>query len=119
METPDKWVIVKIEKEGEETIYKVLASWYGGYLGADSWRLNSGIAEVKEDDNFYYFYGYSGSCYRCHKNTYGTHMLSNGVYDNTAEDAKKVGVNLEILPEETVWGDIFNIKPYNESTEQN
>ena len=46
METPDKWVVLKIEHEGN-IIYKVFASWYGGYLGSDSWKLNSGIKDIE------------------------------------------------------------------------
>jgi hypothetical protein len=65
-ETPDKWVILKIYDN-----YKVYGTWAGGYLGNDRWRLNSGITKVEQDDDFYYFYGYSGSIYRCHKKSYG------------------------------------------------
>ena len=55
---PDLWVVLKI---GD--MYKVFGSWYGGYLHGDSWRLNSGIREVKIIDNKIEFHGYSGSVY--------------------------------------------------------
>lgn len=61
-ETPEKWIILSVQGVG----YKVFASWTD-----DSWKINSGIVKIKEDDNFYYFFGYSGSCYKCHKTSYG------------------------------------------------
>jgi hypothetical protein len=70
-ETPYKWVIVKIDN-GSETFYKVFASWLGNYINGDSWRLNSGIESIEEDDDNYYFIGTSGSCYQCNKKAYGT-----------------------------------------------
>lgn len=65
---PDGWVIVKIT--GQDPHYRVFGSIGGGYLDSDTWKMNSGITSVKEDDNFYYFEGYSGSVYRCSKKTY-------------------------------------------------
>lgn len=70
-ETPEKWVILKIESE-KKSYLKIFATWTGDYLSGDSWRLNSGVASVKEDEDYFYFIGHSGSCYKCHKKTYGT-----------------------------------------------
>ncbi len=67
-EAPDKWVILKLPGD----YYKVFGSWAGGYLDGDSWKLNSGIERVEQDDYYYYFIGFSGSCYKCHKRGYGT-----------------------------------------------
>lgn len=33
--------------------------------------LNS-FEKTEQDDEFYYFMGFSGSCYKCHKKGYGT-----------------------------------------------
>lgn len=63
---PDAWVILKITTP-ELTHYRVLAGWYGGYCGADSWKINSGIKEVQTYDNYYDFIGDSGSVYHCNK----------------------------------------------------
>ena len=61
---PDGWVIVKVL--GEDPHYRVFGSWSGGYLGADSWRMNSGIAKTeREGDTYLLFYGESGSVYKC------------------------------------------------------
>lgn len=64
---PEKWVILELPDKQ----YKVFATWAGGYLDGDKWKLNSGIEKIEQDDDFYYFTGYSGSCYKCHKKGYG------------------------------------------------
>lgn len=74
---PDRWVILKI---GD--LYKVFGSWIGGYTEGDSWKVNSGIAKVDQDEIHYYFTGHSGSCYKCHKQTYGiTNSYGRSVLD--------------------------------------
>ena len=60
-EVPDRWVIFKLPNN----YYKVFGTWAGGYLDGDRWKLNSGISKVEQDENFYYFIGFSGSCYKC------------------------------------------------------
>jgi hypothetical protein len=70
MYTPDGWVVLKIT-HNDKTFYKLFGAWRGGYLDGDHWRINSGITSVESDDNFYYFYGQSGSIYRVAKETYG------------------------------------------------
>ncbi len=75
---PDNWVIVKLDCP--EPHYRVLSGWSGGYFQGSSWRLNSGIVRVEEDDNSYKFYGASGSSYTCHKECYGIRMNTAGVW---------------------------------------
>jgi len=102
--TPDKWVVVQIE--GEDIVpltYKVFACWYGGYLGSNSWKMNSGICSVKKENNYFLFEGYSGSIYKCHGGIYGTHMYGGGVLNEIISESKKVGVNIDVLPEDTNW----------------
>ena len=69
--TPDKWIIISISKQEYNTIYKVFASWAGGYLNGDSWQLNSGIKEIKRVEDNYIITGFSGSQYVCGVNQYG------------------------------------------------
>ena len=64
---PDRWLLVE---HGD--IHKVFATWTGGYLDGDSWRLNSGIESVEVDGDYLLFRGFSGSIYKCHKDGYGT-----------------------------------------------
>lgn len=66
---PENWEIVKIN--GTDPHYRVFGSWRGGYTTGDSWRMNSGIMSVTEDEDYYYFKGHSGSVYQCYKEAYG------------------------------------------------
>jgi hypothetical protein len=81
--SPDKWMLIEIK--GIDPHYRVFGVWYGGYLDGDSWRLNSGIIAVEEDDNYYYFYGNTGSVYRCHKESYGSNTYGWSVAQRMAE----------------------------------
>jgi hypothetical protein len=93
---PDKWVIIKINSKNK---YKVFASWYGGWAGSDSWRINSGISEITEDDNYYFFEGNTGSVYKCHKSGYGTTGYSQTVLDELINSQPEFSI--EVMPEDT------------------
>lgn len=97
--TPDNWVVLKIENE-DETLYKVLAGWSGGYLDGDSWRMNSGITAVEKQAYLWGFYGSSGSAYWCHAGGYRLTMATSGIYNQLKE---KFGDKVEIMPEDTDW----------------
>jgi hypothetical protein len=97
MYTPDKWLIVKIN--GDHPHYRVFASWYGGYLGSDSWQMNSGITSVTEDDNFYHFHGTSGSIYNCHKKSHGISGYGSNVLKSIIDKQPELGI--ELIPEST------------------
>jgi hypothetical protein len=102
-ETPDKWVIVKIPYEGDY-IYKVFATWAGGYTDGDRWKMNSGINKVEQDEEYFYFFGYSGSCYKCHKKGYGfMTSYGSGILDGMIKRASEAGVDIEIMPETKNW----------------
>lgn len=100
--TPDKWVVIKIPTDSKP-LYKVFACWYGGWAGSDSWKMNSGITNVKLVNDHYQFKGYSGSIYHCHKEHYGTNMYGSSVLNGFIEDAQGQGITLEIMPETTDW----------------
>jgi hypothetical protein len=100
--TPDRWVVVKITAPNV-LLYKVFACWYGGYIGSDSWQFNSGIKSVEEDESYFMFNGYSGSVYRCHKNSYGTNGYGGRVLQNFID---KADYKIEILPENTNWREL-------------
>jgi hypothetical protein len=100
--TPGRWVVVKITTD-KEPLYKVFACWYGGYAGSDSWQMNSGIKSVEEDETHFMFNGYSGSVYRCHKNTYGTSGYGGGVLQNFIDKADN---KIEMLPGGTNWKEL-------------
>jgi len=90
---PDSWVVVKVKETG---LYKVLAGWSGDYLEGDSWRINSGIQFVEDDEINWLFHGASGSCYVCSKTGYAMRMSMVGIYT-------KIKDKVELLDEDTDW----------------
>ena len=99
MNTPDYWQLLKITHDGN-TIYKVFATWVGGYTTGDSWRINSGVVKVNDRDGLLDFIGDSGSIYRCaqNENVYRTSSYSQGVLNNLIQAAKKVDGVIEVVP---------------------
>jgi hypothetical protein len=97
--TPDRWIVVEFDAPNlEHPLRKVLAGWYGGYTGSDSWQLNSGIASYTENDVGFEFTGFSGSVYRCQKNAYGCSNLMTSVLNRWLESAESRGdINIRVL----------------------
>jgi hypothetical protein len=95
---PDNWVVIKLK--GDDPHYRILAGWSGGYATGDSWRMNSGIVRVEEDEHYFRFYGSSGSCYSCNKKAYGLRM--NNAYIWSALEERH-GDKVEMMPEDTDW----------------
>lgn len=85
--TPDRWVVVEIKPVDGETIRKILAGWNGGYLGADEWRMSSGISEVKDDGDYYTITNHSGSVYTCYKNRIGMTGLSASIFNRLSKNS--------------------------------
>jgi len=103
---PEKWVIIKIDGP-IGTFYKVFSTWAGGYLGTDKWKLNSGIDKVNTDDEYYYFIGFSGSCYKCHKKTYGlATQFGFRVLNNIVEKSDR---KISVLEDKPDWESFFNL----------
>jgi len=98
-EHPQGWIVIKISKENEPDIYKVFASWRGGYLDGDSWKLNSGIKSVEQTEDEYIFHGYSGSRYFCKKSYFGVCSgYSGSVLDSLVRQLNKQSYEVEELP---------------------
>jgi hypothetical protein len=100
-------MIIKIT--GKDPHYRVFGSWYGGYGGGDSWRMNSGITKLIEEDDYYLFIGSSGSTYACHKDTYGANMYGMGVAESYKE---KLAPHFTILDEVDAT-DVINKNEWN------
>lgn len=81
---PDVWVVFKIKRK---KVYKVLAGWYGGYAGTNSWRVNSGITKVEENENNYIFHGSTGSIYICPKHSERMSMLTASIWQQLKDKA--------------------------------
>jgi hypothetical protein len=103
--TPDRWVVVKITAP-TQTLYKVFACWYGGYTGSDSWQMNSGITHAALVDDSWEFTGYSGSVYKCHKDSYGTNGYGGSVLQRFIDAAPEQDARIEIMPEDTDWAQV-------------
>jgi hypothetical protein len=67
--------------------------------------MNSGITKVTEEDNYLKFWGSSGSCYVCHKDTYRLTMAISGVYNSLKEKEGFEG-QITLMPEDTDWMEI-------------
>jgi len=104
---PDRWVMLKITRDGQVT-YKVLGSWYGGYTGSDSWKLNSGVTAVEVDGDSLLFSGASGSVYRCHKNSYGMSSYASDIYAGFVKHVEGAGpdYSMELCPKDTDFSTI-------------
>lgn len=100
--TPDRWCVIRIQAPAE-VLYKVFASWSGGYAGSDSWKLNSGIVRATFRDPYWEFDGSSGSVYRCHQDSYGTNGYGGMVLSNLIDRAEKQGTQIDVLGSETDW----------------
>lgn len=107
--TPDKWVLVELIAP-EARHYRVLGSWFGGYLNGNSWRLNSGVKDVhaftegKGNHNLqgYEVDGESGSMYIVYKTNYGMHTLSASVLD-AYEQQQTEDMKIRALTEEEAF----------------
>ena len=86
--------------KGDDPHYRLLVGSSGGYLDGDSWRVNSGITEVNETDNYYYFKGSSGSEYRCSKESYTLRMNNAHIWERLQT---LHGDKVEMIPEDTDW----------------
>ena len=98
MYIPDKWVVVKITNRNK-VIYKVLATWEYGNIRTESWRLNSGITHCEFDDDFWYFYGESGSVYKCQRNAEGLSGYILYIYNSlsTSVDLSDFDASLKVI----------------------
>ena len=99
---PDRWTVIRIHAT-DQIIYKVFASWYGGYMGSDSWKLNSGIVRAALVDDSWEFDGSSGSVYSCHKDAYGTNGYGGHVLSGLLQQAEKQGIQIDVLSKDTDW----------------
>ena len=102
---PDRWCVISIPSN-RETVYKVFASWSGGYIGGDSWKLNSGIVRADLIDGCWHFQGSSGSVYVCGCNSYGTNGYGAGVLDSIIARAADQGYEITVLPSHTDWASL-------------
>lgn len=101
---PDKFVVVKVTSPVYGSLYRVLASWYGGYAGSDSWKLSSGIVKITKTEKGYEFLNHSGSTYFCAKQPYGMSFYTSSIYAGFVDQLKEAGEghSIEVIDEEAI-----------------
>ena len=102
--TPDRWVLVDLITP-KETIRKVFCGWFGGYTGADTWKLSSEVTGTTEDERAYHFLNYSGSTYHCDKQAYGMSSYMNSIFSSwmaSMTDGMKISVVSEQQPQKQI-----------------
>jgi len=103
--TPDRWLVLRIHTT-KEILYRVFATWSGGYGGSDSWQLNSGIVSAQLVDSRWEFSGSSGSVYSCHTDAYGTNGYGGSVLSNMISQAQAQDIQVEVMERETNWAQL-------------
>lgn len=104
---PDKWMMVRVTDTKTKNVhYRIFGSWFGGYVGSDSWRLNSGIEELVVKGKQYCFIGTSGSEYLVHKDMYGASSYGYGVLLGLIEKNARHGIHIETLDSDTNFANI-------------
>ena len=91
---PDRWVVLKLEPKDDDTKYRLFGGWYGGYLNGDSWRANSGIIKIVEQETHYEVYGTSGSIYKCAKGCEGLSGYMSSVLNSFQTNANGARVSV-------------------------
>ena len=93
--TPDAWVILEVNHEGEQ-FQKILSGWSGSYLYGDSWRLSSPIKNmhIDIDKDYITVETDSGSVYNLRKQYQGLRMSNAGIWNELKE---KFGDAVEIV----------------------
>lgn len=91
---PDVWVALELTTP-ESSIHKILAGWYGGYMGVDSWKMNSGISRIIEHPGHYEVHGYSGSSYVCYKHIERFSNYTHSIFNHYVAEAEKKGWSIK------------------------
>ena len=93
--TPDSWVIIEVNHEGEQ-FQKILSGWSGSYLYGDSWRMSSRVREIsiKVNQDFFTVDTETGSQYTLFKSRQGLRMSNAGIYNQLKD---KYDDKLEII----------------------
>lgn len=92
---PDVWVIVELSGSKVESLYhRVLAGWYGGFAGSDSWKMSSGITRIVDKDTHWEIHNTSGSIYNCYKTVERFSGYTQNVYRSYCdENTEEVSIN--------------------------
>ena len=92
---PESAVVIKITYNNG-THFRVFGGWLGGYATGSSWRANSGVVKVGYDKDYFYFYGESGSVYKCRKAKPYFDSYLTGVLNSLCDGVISQGGQVEI-----------------------
>lgn len=96
--TPDGYAVIRIQTYGsDDFIMKVFGSWSGGYLSGDSWRLNSGIIDIKDEGDYYLVTGFSGNQYRLSKTTNYIRPYNKSVLGDMIAELRSYSHRVELI----------------------
>lgn len=108
--TPTRWAILSFDMENGTKLYKIIASWYGGYLDGDSWKISSGITNVDVLEDHFSVRNHSGSVYKFSKHQHGMSNYTASVVYSYLDQMSKgdtAKYNAHVL-EETKALDLLN-----------
>jgi hypothetical protein len=91
--SPDRWVVLEVTRE-KDFYRRLFAGWYGGFAEGDSWKLNSGITQIRVQDDLYEVDGASGSTYFCNANGYGLSGYMGGLLAGWRANAPEVDIQI-------------------------
>lgn len=93
---PDAWVIVELSgTEVKDRYHRILAGWYGGYVGTDHWKLSSGVTRIFDKETYWEIHNESGSIYNCGKACERTTALTASTFANlVTKNSDEIAVHL-------------------------
>ena len=100
--SPDRWVLVEITSKEHATIQKILAGWYGGFAGSDSWKLSSGNVNFIDKGEYYESLQESGSTYKLYKASEGFTGLTAGMFKHWGLQLEYIGCSIKRIEVEHV-----------------
>lgn len=99
--TPDAWVIIEVDSPEHGKISKILAGWYGGFGGSNSWKISSGIVDFVEfyspDSAVYKSLQHSGSSYVLYKRAERLTVLTAGILSEYQEKLSEIGATMQVI----------------------
>jgi hypothetical protein len=114
--TPDRWVVIEVNSPEHGKIRKILGSWYGGWAGSDSWRMNSGIEQVIDQGDYYDVIGWSGSVYKCYKGAEGMSGYTTTVYEDYKKKLEENGMGTMEIVNILAGAEVHSDKGYQVGT---
>lgn len=110
---PHSYQFISISSDkDDDKIIKLFAVWYGGYIGSDAWKLNSGVTKIQQDavfDNLYIVSGYSGSQYVVNKDSMKLSSYGETVLRGIIEKAAAQRINVQRISLEEAINEVENV----------